>query len=90
MCSNNKHVKPNDEEIVRVNVTLEQVQGLLRPPLTNSSTIVVIEGVEFEDFQVKRYSKNIQFIILVYLFLMTLLNVTGGTDYRESYKLIND
>ncbi|CAH1448413.1 unnamed protein product [Lactuca virosa] len=51
MCSNSKHVKPNDEEMVRVNVTLEQVQGLLRPPLTNSSTIVVIEGVEFEDFQ---------------------------------------
>ncbi|CAI9292691.1 unnamed protein product [Lactuca saligna] len=51
MCSNSKHVKPNDEEIVRVNVTLEQVQGLLRPPLSNSSTIVVIEGVEFEDFQ---------------------------------------
>lgn len=51
MVTNSKHVKLNEEEIVQLNVTLEQVQGLFRPPLTNSPTIVLIEGVEFEDFQ---------------------------------------
>ena len=38
MCSDNKHLKN------------EQVQEFLRPPLTNSPTIVLIEGFEFEDF----------------------------------------
>lgn len=47
MCSNSKR-----EEIFQLNVTLEQVQELLRPPLTNAPTIVLIEGVEFEDYQV--------------------------------------
>ncbi|KAI7736268.1 hypothetical protein M8C21_022718 [Ambrosia artemisiifolia] len=40
VCSNSKH-----------NVTLKQVQGLLRPPLAGSPTIVLIDGVEFENFQ---------------------------------------
>lgn len=52
ICSNSKQFKPNKEEIPHLNVTMEQVQGLLRPPNTNASTIVLIEGVEFEDFQV--------------------------------------
>ncbi|KAJ0456197.1 putative transcription factor B3-Domain family [Helianthus annuus] len=43
MYSNNK--------TLRFSVTLEQVQGLLRPPLTNAPTIVLFEGVEFEVFQ---------------------------------------
>ncbi|KAK9064229.1 hypothetical protein SSX86_015609 [Deinandra increscens subsp. villosa] len=51
MCSNSKNLKLNEEQILQFSVTLEQIQGLLRPPLTNSPTIVVIEGVEFEDFQ---------------------------------------
>ncbi|PWA51195.1 B3 DNA binding domain-containing protein [Artemisia annua] len=50
VCSDNKHLK-NEQEILQISVTLEQVQELLRPPLTNSPTIVLIEGFEFEDFQ---------------------------------------
>ncbi|KAI7738171.1 LOW QUALITY PROTEIN: hypothetical protein M8C21_007554 [Ambrosia artemisiifolia] len=40
MCSNSK--------TLRFSVTLEQIQGLLRPPLTKAPTIVLFEGVEFE------------------------------------------
>nr|XP_043623008.1 B3 domain-containing transcription factor VAL3-like isoform X2 [Erigeron canadensis] len=50
MCSNNEHLKL-DEEILQFKVTLEQVQGLLRPPLTNTPTVVFIEDVEFEEYQ---------------------------------------
>ena len=54
VCSDNKHIK-NEQEILQISVTLEQVQELLRPPLTNSPTIVLIEGFEFEDFQVMEH-----------------------------------
>ncbi|KVH89592.1 B3 DNA binding domain-containing protein [Cynara cardunculus var. scolymus] len=50
--SNCKQLKLNGEEILQLNVTLEQVQELLQPPLINAPTIVVVEGVEFEDYQV--------------------------------------
>ncbi|KAL4563157.1 hypothetical protein LXL04_027192 [Taraxacum kok-saghyz] len=50
-----KKVKLNNEELIQVklNVTLEQVQGLFRPPpvTTSSPSITLIEGVEFEHFQ---------------------------------------
>lgn len=50
--SNCKQLKLNGEKILQLNVTLEQVQGLLRPPpLINAPTIVLVEGVEFEDYQ---------------------------------------
>ncbi|XP_024992693.1 B3 domain-containing protein Os07g0563300 isoform X2 [Cynara cardunculus var. scolymus] len=49
--SNCKQLKLNGEEILQLNVTLEQVQELLQPPLINAPTIVVVEGVEFEDYQ---------------------------------------
>ncbi|GJV27313.1 B3 domain-containing protein-like protein [Tanacetum coccineum] len=49
-CADNKHLN-NEQEILQISVTLEQVQELLQPPLTNSPTVVVIEGFEFEDFQ---------------------------------------
>ncbi|KAI7738170.1 LOW QUALITY PROTEIN: hypothetical protein M8C21_007553 [Ambrosia artemisiifolia] len=42
MCSN------SNSKTLRFSVTLEQVQGLLRPPLTKAPTIVLFEGVEFE------------------------------------------
>ncbi|KAI3680637.1 hypothetical protein L6452_35410 [Arctium lappa] len=49
--SNCKQLKLNGEEMLQLNVTLEQVQGLLQPPLINAPTIVIVEGVEFEDYQ---------------------------------------
>ncbi|KAK9056338.1 hypothetical protein SSX86_027428 [Deinandra increscens subsp. villosa] len=51
MCPNSKHLKLKEEEMLQLRVTLEQVQGLLRPPLTNSPTSVLIDGVECEVFQ---------------------------------------
>ncbi|XP_071697468.1 B3 domain-containing protein Os07g0563300 isoform X2 [Rutidosis leptorrhynchoides] len=51
MCLNNKQLNNNKEEIYQLNVTLEQVQELLRPRLTNVPSIVLIEGVEFEVYQ---------------------------------------
>ncbi|KAI3823907.1 hypothetical protein L1987_05352 [Smallanthus sonchifolius] len=51
MCSNSKKLKFKEEEMLQISVTLGQLQGLLRPPLANAPTIVLIEGVEFEDFQ---------------------------------------
>ncbi|KAJ9565980.1 hypothetical protein OSB04_001946 [Centaurea solstitialis] len=49
--SNCKQLKLNGEEILQLNVTLEQVQELLRPSRINAPTIVLVEGVEFEDYQ---------------------------------------
>ncbi|KAI3800354.1 hypothetical protein L1987_28444 [Smallanthus sonchifolius] len=46
-----KHLKLKGEEMLQLSVTLEQVQGLLRPPHTNPPTIVLINDVEFEVFQ---------------------------------------
>ncbi|XP_076959045.1 B3 domain-containing protein Os07g0563300-like [Bidens hawaiensis] len=40
----------SNSKSLRFSVTLEQVQGLLQPPL-NAPTVVLIEGVEFEVFQ---------------------------------------
>ncbi|XP_076887619.1 uncharacterized protein LOC143537825, partial [Bidens hawaiensis] len=44
----------SNSKSLRFSVTLEQVQGLLQPPL-NAPTVVIIEGVEFEVFQEAPY-----------------------------------
>ncbi|GJZ02725.1 B3 domain-containing protein-like protein, partial [Tanacetum coccineum] len=49
-CADNKHLN-NEQKILQSHRVMEQVQELLQPPLTNSPTVVVIEGFEFEDFQ---------------------------------------
>ncbi|KAL8248187.1 hypothetical protein R6Q59_005055 [Mikania micrantha] len=48
---NGKSLKHKEEEICQLSVTLEQVQGLLQPPLANTCMVVLIDGVEFEAFQ---------------------------------------
>lgn len=40
--------------MLQLSVSLEQVQGLLRPAFTDSPTIVLIDNVEFEVFEVIR------------------------------------
>lgn len=41
-----------DNEMIELKLTWEQAQGLLRPPPNHVPSVVVIEGFEFEEYEV--------------------------------------
>lgn len=52
LASKVKRLKIEDEHVIELKLTWEQAQGLLRPPPNYVPGVVVIEGVEFEEYEV--------------------------------------
>ncbi|CAI0407248.1 unnamed protein product [Linum tenue] len=46
-----KRLRWESEDMIELQITWEEAQGLLRPPPENIPTVVVIEGFEFEEFE---------------------------------------
>lgn len=53
--SKNKRLLMRSDEAMELRVTWEEAQELLRPPPTNSPTIIKIEDYEFEEYDVSTY-----------------------------------
>ncbi|XP_059623372.1 B3 domain-containing protein Os07g0563300-like isoform X2 [Cornus florida] len=49
--SKSKRLRIENEDLIELKVTLEQAQGLLRPPPNHVPTVVVIEGFELEEYE---------------------------------------
>ncbi|XP_038691019.1 B3 domain-containing protein Os07g0563300-like isoform X2 [Tripterygium wilfordii] len=49
--SKSKRLRIENEDLIELKLTWEEAQGLLRPPLNNSPSVVVIEGFEFEEYE---------------------------------------
>lgn len=50
--SKSKRLKIENEDIIELKITWQEAQGLLRPPPNHVPSIVVIEGFEFEEYEV--------------------------------------
>lgn len=50
--SKSKRLRIENEDLIELNITWEEAQGLLRPPPNHVPSIVVIEGFEFEEYEV--------------------------------------
>ncbi|CAI0468394.1 unnamed protein product [Linum tenue] len=46
-----KRLRLESEDMIELQITWEEAQGLLRPPPENIPSVVVIEGFEFEEFE---------------------------------------
>ena len=62
--SKSKRLRMENEDSMELKVTWEEAQELLRPPPNHVPTIVVIEGIEIEEYEV------CQFRILIPIFLL--------------------
>ncbi|KAJ1434793.1 Zinc finger, CW-type [Sesbania bispinosa] len=49
--SKSKRLKIENEDLIELKITLQEAQGLLRPPPNHVPSIVVIEGFEFEEYE---------------------------------------
>lgn len=50
--SKSKRLRIENEDMIELKLTWEEAQGLFRPPPNHVPKIVVIEGYEFEEFEV--------------------------------------
>lgn len=50
--SKSKRLRIESEDLIELKLTWEEAQGLLRPPSNHAPSIVVIEGFEFEEYEV--------------------------------------
>ena len=50
--SKSKRLRIENEDMMELKLTWEEAQGLLRPPTNHVPTVVVIEGFEFEEYEV--------------------------------------
>ena len=50
--SKSKRLRIDHEDLIELKITWEEAQGLLRPPNNHAPSIVVIEGFEFEEYEV--------------------------------------
>lgn len=50
--SKSKRLKIESEDMMELKLTWEEAQGLLRPPPNHVPSVVVIEGFEFEEYEV--------------------------------------
>lgn len=50
--SKSKRLRIEKEDLIELKITWEEAQGLLRPPPKHVPTVVVIEGFEFEEYEV--------------------------------------
>lgn len=53
--SNSKRPRVETEELIELKLTWELAQGLFRPPSNNGPRVVVIEGYEFEEYEVLHF-----------------------------------
>lgn len=53
--SKSKRPRVETEELIELKLTWELAQGLFRPPPNNVSSVVVIEGFEFEEYEVLHF-----------------------------------
>ena len=53
--SKSKRLRIENEDLIELKLTWEQAQGLLRPPPNRVPSIVVIDGVEFEEYEVQHF-----------------------------------
>ncbi|RVW46291.1 B3 domain-containing protein [Vitis vinifera] len=51
--SKSKRLRIENEDLIELKLTWEEAQGLLRPPLNHVPNVVVIEGYEFEEYEVQ-------------------------------------
>ncbi|KAJ7968470.1 B3 domain-containing protein [Quillaja saponaria] len=49
--SKSKHLRIENEDLIKLKLTWEEAQGLLRPPPNHIPSIVVIDGFEFEEYE---------------------------------------
>lgn len=56
--SKSKRLRIENEDVIELKLTWEEAQGLLRPPPNHIPSVVVIEGFEFEEYEVK-YLKHV-------------------------------
>lgn len=47
-----KRVRIENEDLIQLKITWEEAQVLLRPPSNHLPSVVVIEGFEFEEYEV--------------------------------------
>lgn len=52
MGSKRKRMRIDNDNLVELKVTVVQAQGLMRPPSSGAPTVIVIEGCEFEEYEV--------------------------------------
>lgn len=52
MGSKSKRLRIDNEDLIELKLTWEEAQGLLRPPPNRVRSVVVIEGLEFEEYEV--------------------------------------
>lgn len=50
--SKSKRVRIENEDLIELKITWEEAQGLLRPSPNHIPSVVVIEGFEFEEYEV--------------------------------------
>lgn len=50
--SKSKRLRIENEDLIELKITWQEAQGLLRPPPSHIPSIVVIEGFEFEEYEV--------------------------------------
>lgn len=50
--SKSKRLRIENEDMMELKLTWEEAQGLLRPPPNHVPSVVVIEGFEFEEYEV--------------------------------------
>lgn len=50
--SKRKRLRIDNDNLVELKVTVVQAQGLMRPPSSGASTVIVIEDCEFEEYEV--------------------------------------
>ncbi|EXB51816.1 B3 domain-containing protein [Morus notabilis] len=51
LVSKSKRIRNENEDVMELKLTWEEAQGLLRPPNNHVPSIVVIEGIEFEEYE---------------------------------------
>ena len=51
--SRSKRLRTDHEVMIELKLTLQEAQGLLRPPHEHAPNVVIIEGFEFEEYEVQ-------------------------------------
>lgn len=60
LSSKSKRLRIENEDLIELKITWQEAQGLLRPPPSHIPSIVVIEGFEFEEYEVPVFLLHIR------------------------------
>lgn len=64
--SKSKRLLMHSEDVLELRLTWEEAQDLLRPPPTSKPSVVTIEDLEFEEYDVSRSGSISFFVFLAY------------------------